>query len=122
MENFKLAQIEFEKLNFHKALEYYAKSLDLASLSSNEKLYCCQKILLISKKLNLKISDRLLQKLGKVYLQEKQLRNAVEMFVPLAMRNQSSENFELVCSTLLSLGELKKRIRNLGNTSSRCFK
>ena len=108
MENFKLAQIEFEKLNFHRALEYYAKSLDLASLSSDEKLYCCQKILLISKKLNLKISDKLLQKLGKIYLQEKQLRKAAKIFMSLSAENQSSENFELTCSTLLSLGELKK--------------
>ena len=108
MEDFKLAQIEFEKLNFQKALEYYAKSLDLTSLSSGEKVHCCQKILLISEKLNLKISDKLLQKLGKIFLQEKQPGEAVEIFELLIMKNQSSENFELIYSALLSLGELKR--------------
>ncbi len=111
MENLRLAQIEFKKLNFYRSLEYYIESLNAGPLNSKEKILCCQKILLISKKIKQKIPDQLLKKIGKIYLQKKLLKEAVEVFELLIAQSNNSENFELICSTLISLGELTKAKR-----------
>ncbi len=108
MENLKLAQIEFEKLNFYKAFKYYSKSLNLESLSSSDRIHCCQKIISISKKLELKIPNQTLKKLGAIYLEERNTSEAIKIFELLLIENKSSENFELIYTALLNSGELKR--------------
>ena len=108
MENFKLAQSEFKRLNFYKAVEYYLKSLEEEDLGPSNKILCCEKIISISKKTGLKIPDNVLKMLGLIHLEKGKKQSAAHIFESLLSKNRSSENFNLVYTTLLELGELKK--------------
>ena len=102
-----LADREFERLNFKKALDHYVELLSSNLLSPEEGPHCLERISLISKKLNIELSEKTLQISGVLFLRSGKIKEGLEVLDQL-LQKESSVNFELACSSLLEIGALEK--------------